>query len=99
MSRTDEAKQIIEAVREGNFRITLHGGLRALERTLSNAEIQNIAHTLIEWKWQATKGTHLFIGWINANQGGGFVAKVENGVVIVTVFRRKLKAHQKARKS
>lgn len=50
---------------------------------------------MIEWKWQEEKQTYWFVGFLDEGQPGGFTAALDNGVWIVTVFKRKLTRREK----
>jgi hypothetical protein len=91
MDRQAEAQTIIDAVLADNFVWSTHAGERALERGISTAGLQNLARTYTEWRWQEAPGTHLFKGLLLDGKGGGFSAKLDGSVVVVTVFKRKLK--------
>jgi hypothetical protein len=98
MSRSYEAQEILKAVIEGNFTMKFHADQRSAERTITVAEIQNIARTVTAWKFQEEKQTHWFVGYRTEGKGGGFTAVLEDGVWIVTVFKRALKRHQREKK-
>lgn len=90
MNRITEARQIIEAVKAGNFSLRVHARLRSAERALPVEEIQSIAATAVEWLWQDDRQTHKFLGYRRNGRGGGFTAVLDGGAVIVTVFKRSL---------
>ena len=95
MERNKEAQQILKAVKTNRFTLRDHAAARSDERTLSRQNVVNVANTAIEWRWQENKQTHWFIGFLDDNQSGGFTAAIDNGVWIVTVFKRKLTKREK----
>jgi hypothetical protein len=87
-----EAKSILEAVKAGNFLLKTHASTRSLERELPIKEIQHIAETAFQHRWQVIKATHEFIGKRSDGKGAGFSAKLDaSGVWVITVFKRTLK--------
>ena len=95
MDRLLESKQIIKAVAENHFILRDHANQRSDERVLSRQNIINVAKTAVEWKWQEDKQTHWFIGFLSEGKSGGFTAAMDNGVWIITVFKRKLSRREK----
>jgi len=91
MNRHQEARQILRDVKRGKFSFSLHADSRSLVRVLSKEQIIQVAEGLLYWKWQDEHETYLFVGRLADGKGAGFSAVIEKGVVIVTVFRRKLK--------
>lgn len=92
MSRQkEEARHILREVKLGNFSFSLHADQRSLRRVLSKEEIVQVAVRLVYWKWQEDHQTYLFVGELVDGKGAGFTAVIEKGVVIVTVFHRRLK--------
>ena len=95
MELSDEAKEVLEAVKTGSFLLKIHAGARSLERALPVKEILHIAETAFQHRWQEAKGTHEFVGQRSDGKGAGFSAKKEDsGVWVVTVFKRTLKAKE-----
>ncbi|HAR43105.1 MAG TPA: hypothetical protein DCS07_10840 [Bdellovibrionales bacterium] len=64
---------------------------RSLQRSLSRTQVIEVAHQILYWDWQTETETYLFIGRTDGKNGAGFTAVIDETVVIVTVFRRKLK--------
>ena len=95
MDKDAEAKKILRLVAEGRFKMAEHTFVRSSERGISRKQIVHCAEAYIYHKWQDTKGTHLFIGRLDANTTGGFSAVIRDGVIIVTVFRRSLTRWEK----
>ncbi|MGK5089647.1 hypothetical protein WDW86_19005 [Bdellovibrionota bacterium FG-2] len=95
MDRSREAQQILMAVRGHRFTLRDHAARRSDERVLSRQNVINIAQTVLDWKWQEDKQTHWFIGFFAEGQAGGFTAAMDNGVWIITVFKRKLTRREK----
>jgi len=95
MDRSREAQQILEAAKANRFMLRDHAVRRADERVLSRQSVINVAQTVIEWKWQEGKQTHWFVGFLAEGQSGGFTAAMDNGVWVVTVFKRKLTRREK----
>ena len=95
MDRAKEAQQILEAIKTDQFVLKDHAVRRTDERALSRQNVINVANSVIEWKWQEVKHTYWFIGFLEEKQSGGFTAAVDNGVWIVTVFKRKLTKREK----
>ena len=89
MSHSREAQLILKAIKANRFILRDHATRRADQRALSRQNVINVAKSLIEWKWQEDKQTNWFIGFLEANQSGGFTAAVDQGVWIITVFKRK----------
>ena len=90
MWREAEAKSILNLVIAGHFKMAEHTFVRANERAISRRQIIHCAEQCIYYKWQEINGTHLFVGHLDAEATGGFSAAVRDGVIIVTVFRRRL---------
>ena len=57
---------------ENRFVLRDHAAKRGDERLISRTHVVNVAKTLIESKWQETKQTHWFIGFLEDGQPGGF---------------------------
>ncbi len=95
MDHSREAQQILKAVRSNQFTLRDHASKRGAERMLSRQNVVNVSNTVIEWKWQKDKQTHWFVGFLEDGLPGGFTAAIDNGVWIVTVFKRKLTKHEK----
>lgn len=95
MDRAAETKDILDQIKKGSFSYSDHGNQRSLERAIPVSEIVSIANHLNYSKWQEKEQTHLFVGQRTNGQGGGFTAVSRNGVIIVTVFKRKLKKGEK----
>ena len=95
MDRKQEAKQILEAVKGNRFIMKDHAAARGVERTISRQNVINVAKTLIEWKWLEAHQTYWFIGFLDPGQPGGFTAALDEGVWVVTVFKRKLTKREK----
>jgi len=91
INRHLEAQRILREVKRGNFSFSLHAGQRSLMRALSKEQIIRASENLIYWKWQDDHETYLFVGRLVDGNGAGFTAVIEKNVVIVTVFRRRLK--------
>lgn len=89
--RHQEAQQILREIRKRRFSFSLHAEARGFRRALSTHQVIEVAKNVVYWTWQADHETYLFVGRLADSKGAGFSAVVENGVVIVTVFRRKLK--------
>ena len=96
MDRLAEKLEIITKIKKEEFSYSDHGNIRALERSLPVSEIVHIAKHLIRWEWQENIKTHLFIGPLTNGKGGGFSAVIRDDVIIVTVFRRKIKKWEKS---
>ena len=95
MDRNREGLKILEAVRANRFTLRDHATKRADERVLSRQNVVNVAKSVIEWKWQEDKQTHWFIGFLDENAPGGFTATIDNGIWVITVFKRKLTRREK----
>lgn len=95
MDRKREAKEILEAVRANHFILKDHAAERSLERTISRQHVVNVASTVIDWKWQEDHETYWFIGFLEEGRPGGFTAVFDEGVWVVTVFKRKLTKREK----
>lgn len=92
MDRKAEAKEILAAIKAGDFLLKAHASLRSLERAIPVKEIQHIPETAIRHEWQEKLETHRFIGERSDGKGAGFTAKKESsGVWVITVFKRTLK--------
>lgn len=95
MGFKQEAEQIVEAVKGNHFIMKDHAAVRGAERTISRQNVINVAKTLIEWKWQETHQTYWFIGFLDTGRPGGFTAALDDGVWVVTVFKRNLTKREK----
>jgi hypothetical protein len=95
VSRSQDAQQILKAVKSNRFTLRDHAIRRSSERLVSRQNVVNVANTVIEWKWQEHQQTYWFIGFLDEGQSGGFIAALDNGVWIVTVFKRKLTRREK----
>jgi hypothetical protein len=84
-----EREFILQSIRSGNFRLRDHAVRRSDERELGPDQVRHVAGTLIGHRYQADKFTHWFVGHLDAERTGGFTAVVNEGVWIVTVFRRR----------
>jgi hypothetical protein len=91
----EESKTILDKIKSGEFSYSDHGNDRALERSLSVEDLIHIANNLIRWEWQENIQTHLYIGYRTNGQGAGFSAVLRSDVIIVTIFKRKLKNREK----
>ena len=94
VSRHQEAQKILRAVKSGAYSFSLHAGDRSLTRALSKEQIAGVAANLVYWKWQDDHQTYLFVGRLDDRQGAGFTAVIDSGVVVVTVFRRRIKKRE-----
>ena len=92
MNRHREAQRILQEVKKGAFSFSLHASERSLRRALSKEQIVQVADGLSYWKWQDDHQTYLFVGRLCDGTGAGFTAVIEKGVIVVTVFKRKLKS-------
>ena len=95
MDHKQEAKEILAAIKENRFIMRDHAETRSVERLVSRQNVINVAKTLIEWKWQDDHETYWFIGFLDQGQPGGFTAALDQGVWVVTVFKRKLTKREK----
>ena len=98
MDRYEEKIKILEAIVANRFMFRDHTVRRSDQRSLSWTNVVNAAKTIIEWKWQESKQTHLFIGFLEEGQPGGFTAvidRAEDIVWVVTVFKRRLSRREK----
>ena len=95
MEKADEAGEILRLVAVGEFKIAEHTFNRGAERGISREQIIHCAAHCIYHKWQESQGTHIFVGFLDANASGGFSAVMRSGVIIVTVFRRRLSRWEK----
>ncbi len=93
-----DAKLILRLVSQGLFEMTEHAFARLHTRGITRSQIIHCAKHCISRQWQADHGTYLFIGYLDDEQNaGGFSALFRDGVVIVTVFRRRLTKWEKRR--
>ena len=90
-----ENKYILDSIKNNKFELRDHAGRRGDERLLSRQNVINIVNTLIESKYQEEKYTHWYIGFLDEKQPGGFTAVINEGVWIVTIFKRKLSVTEK----
>jgi len=95
MDRGREAKAILEAIKANRFTLRDHAVKRGSERMLSRLNVINIARTVLEWKWQENQQTYWFIGFLDDQKTGGFTAVMDNGVWVITIFKRKLTRREK----
>jgi len=97
MSSSSEAKDILRLVASGVFKMAEHAYGRSIERSISRAQIIHCARHCLHHSWQESHGTYLFVGYLDSSSTGGFSAVLKDGVVIVTVFRRRLTKWEKRR--
>lgn len=90
-----EAKKILKLVSDGKFKMAEHTFTRGNERGISRQQIIHCAQHCIYHKWQEDRGTHLFVGYLEAEVPGGFSAVLRSGVIIVTIFKRRLTRWEK----
>ena len=90
-----EIALIIKKIRSDEFNIRDHVIRRFDERLLSRKNIINVITTLLEVHYQEIQSTYRFIGYLDQDRPGGFTAVINEGVWIVTVFRRKLSLAEK----
>jgi len=95
MDRDAEAKKILKLVADGRFKMAEHTFVRGNERGISRQQIIHCAEHCIYHKWQDSQETHLFVGYLDISATGGFSAVIRSGVIIVTVFRRRLTRWEK----
>lgn len=95
MDRSRESRNILNSIKANRFILRDHAIQRGDERALSRQNVINVATSVIEWKWQEDRQTHWFIGFLEEDQPGGFTAAVDDGVWIITVFKRKLTRREK----
>ncbi len=96
MDRNGEARKIMKLVASGKFKMAEHTFTRSQERGISRQQIIHCAQNCIYSKWQEDHESHLFIGYIDTEVPGGFSAVLRSGVIIVTIFKRRLTRWEKA---
>jgi hypothetical protein len=101
LNRLDEARLILEAIRANRFALRGHAIRRGDERSLSRESVMKVAASVIGWKYQEEKYSHVFIGFLDGEvrrEGGGFSAVLDGeGVGVVTVFKRHLSRGERER--
>lgn len=95
MDLNKEAQAILQQVKSGHFRLLHHATQRSQERGVFIEQVIHCAKTCFHWEWQETHKTHLFLGFFNKDQPGGFTAVLLDEVLVVTVFKRKLSKWEK----
>lgn len=98
VEREADAKEILRLVGQGLFEMTEHAFGRSSSRGITSGQIIHCARHCISHSWQEEHGTYLFVGYLDQEKNaGGFSAILHAGVVIVTVFRRRLTKWEKRR--
>jgi hypothetical protein len=85
-----EASRILDAIKADNFKLRDHAVRRSDQHILSRHSVMNVAKTVIKWKYQADKYSYWFIGFLEKDRPGGFSAVINDGIWVVTVFKRRL---------
>jgi hypothetical protein len=88
---------IVEAIRLGNYRLTLHASARMNQRKMTHADLKSIVNSITVGAMQ-NDGSYLVIGYRENGKGAGFAAKIEDAVVVITVFPRKLSRKERVYK-
>lgn len=98
MSRWTVAKQILSAIKDGDFILKRHAEERLKLRSFSKADVISIASTVIRWKWQADKQSYLFVGTDLDSDGPGFTAtRIQENTYVITVVKRRIKRWEKSK--
>lgn len=103
INRLDEARLILEAIKADRFALRGHAIRRGDERSLSRESVMRIAASVVGWKYQEEKYSHVFIGFLDGDggqgrrRGGGFSAVLDEEVGVLTVFKRHLSRGERER--
>lgn len=98
MTRDQEAQSILKRIKADDFFLLQHADQRSQERGITKDNIIQCAKTCFHWEWQEKHGTHFFLGSFNESEEGGFTAVLKDQVLVVTIFRRRLKQWEKNKK-
>lgn len=95
MDLSEEGQIILDAVKEGRFRLLQHAQRRGQERGVFVEQVIHCAKTCFHWEWQEIHETHLYLGYFTEDRPGGFTAVLLDEVLVVTVFKRNLTKWEK----
>ena len=92
----NDLDHIIEMIKSNAFGLRDHAIRRSDERTFNRESPIHIVNTLLYASYQEDKCTYQFVGYLSDQQAGGFTAVINDGVWIVTIFKRRLSRKEKS---
>jgi hypothetical protein len=82
----DQAPSVINALRSGEFRLSLHAARRMKQRSITMADIQACGKTAKSCIYQREMGTYRIIGKDIDGETLAVICGIDKSVIIVTIF-------------